>query len=119
MTRPRGNPSPRQWLRYALGGRLPQARREWVRHDLTDAGWRWRVLARVGVQLAAPLVLVVVLAVVALDALSGVLLVLLLLTSSIGISAMVADQLRDRRLHQHGLPVPRDADRDFRERRPY
>jgi len=111
-----GDPTRGQWVRYALGGRLPDAQRDWVRHDLTDAGWRWRLLRRVAVQLAVPLVVAVV-AALALDPLAGVLLVLLLLLTSLGISAMVADQIRDRRLHQHGLAVPRDPDADYRDRR--
>lgn len=119
MARLAGDPSPGQWVRYALGGRLPAAQREWVLHDLTDAGWRWRLLRRVGVQLLVPLIVLVAIAISALDRLSGVLLVLLFLLTSLGISAMVADQVRDRRLHQHGLPTPRDPDADWRERRPY
>ena len=28
------------WLLFALGFRLPAENRDWVRHELTDAGWR-------------------------------------------------------------------------------
>lgn len=109
-----GDPSLGAWLRYSVGGRLPR-HVDWVRHDLTDAGWRWRLLGRVGVQLIVP-VLVAVAAALTLPPLAGVLLVLLLVLSSLGISAIASEQLRDRRLQQHGLPVPRDADEEFRNR---
>ena len=41
-----GTPGPLRWLRYAIGFRLPAANRDWVRHDLTDAGWRVRAGVR-------------------------------------------------------------------------
>lgn len=111
-----GNPTPRQRLAYAFGARLP-TNVDWVRHDLTDAGWRLRVLGRVCVQLS-PFV-VVALLVPGIDALARVLLVLLLVIASLMTVAMVADQLRDRRLRQHGLPVPEDPDEQYRNRRAY
>ena len=50
MSGVRNTPSAGQWLRYAFGGRLPERLHEWVRHDLTDADWRWREILRVLVQ---------------------------------------------------------------------
>ncbi|EHR61200.1 DUF5313 family protein [Saccharomonospora cyanea] len=35
-------PGPHRWLWYALGGRLPEAHREWVLHDVTSKTWLWR-----------------------------------------------------------------------------
>ena len=35
-----------RWLRFAFGFRLPPENVHWVRHELTDAGWRWRTVLR-------------------------------------------------------------------------
>jgi hypothetical protein len=79
------------------------AHREWVRHDLTDAGWRVRGVIRVLVQVCP--------AVVVFALLPGPLVVhlgppLFLLLASTFVAAAYGDDLRDRRLRQHGLPVP-------------
>jgi Family of unknown function (DUF5313) len=58
---PVARPAPHRWLAYAFGGRLPERNRGWVLHDTTTATWWLRHLARTGVQLAVPIVLVVVL----------------------------------------------------------
>lgn len=39
-------PGPWRRLCYGLGRRLPPEYRDWVRHDLTDAGWRGRMIGR-------------------------------------------------------------------------
>lgn len=39
-------PNPPQWLWYAVGGRLPAEKREWVLHDVTSRTWVWRHAAR-------------------------------------------------------------------------
>ncbi|KMS84141.1 DUF5313 family protein [Prauserella rugosa] len=39
-------PNPLQWLRYSVGGRLPQHLAPWVLKDATARGWRWRLAAR-------------------------------------------------------------------------
>jgi hypothetical protein len=41
-----GDPSVGRWLLFAVGFRLPAENREWVRHELTDAGWRGRTIRR-------------------------------------------------------------------------
>ena len=46
MTRLPGDPSLLGKLAFAVGFRLPEKNREWVRHELTDAGWRVRVILR-------------------------------------------------------------------------
>ncbi|MCP9967428.1 DUF5313 domain-containing protein [Actinomadura madurae] len=46
MARLPGDPGPLRRARYALGFRLPPGDLDWVRHDLTDAGWRGRLLLR-------------------------------------------------------------------------
>jgi Family of unknown function (DUF5313) len=54
-------PAPHRWVWYALGGRLPERNRGWVLHDTTAGTWWLRHLARTLVQLAVPIVLLVVL----------------------------------------------------------
>ncbi len=86
-------------LRYVVGGVLPD-HREWVRHDLVDPGWRWRIVRRVLLQ-ALPFAVALAL----LPGSAGLRLALsafLLLTSGF-VAAAYAEQLRDRRLRQHGL----------------
>jgi len=41
-----GDPSVLGKLAFAVGFRLPEKNRDWVRHELTDAGWRIRVMLR-------------------------------------------------------------------------
>jgi hypothetical protein len=48
-----------QWLRYAMGGRLPQRYSSWVLHDTTTRTWWLRHIARALLQLAVPIALVV------------------------------------------------------------
>jgi Family of unknown function (DUF5313) len=97
-----GRPSPLQWLRYSFGGRLPRPLHTWVWHDLTDADWRLRQLVRVLVQSALPvLVLVLLPAPAALRAF----MVALVLLGALWVGAAYGDELRDRRLRQHGLPA--------------
>ncbi len=100
----RTRPSFPQWLRYAFGGRLPASLREWVRHDLTDADWRWRELLRVLVQATIPSVILFLLPA---DLQIRLLMVALVVCGALFTAAAYADELRDRRLRQHGLLPPR------------
>ena len=50
-------PTPLQWVRYALGGRLPRELSPWVLADTTEPGWVRRHLTRAVVQLLPVLVL--------------------------------------------------------------
>lgn len=101
MTRLPGDPTVWQWIRYAVGFRLPPANRDWVRHDLTDAGWRGRIMAR-HLVLMIPICLLLAL-------LPGpwwlrvVVPLLAFLTSTLTVM-ISADELRDVRLRRHGLP---------------
>lgn len=93
-------PTPTQWVRYALGGRLPAPLRDWVRHDLTDADWRWRQLLRVLIQAALPVVVIMLLpAPLGLRVLTAA----LLLIGALSVGLAYGDELRARRLRQHGL----------------
>lgn len=96
-------PRPLQWLRYAFGLRLPAELREWVRHDLTDADWRTREVMRVLVQCAFPVAII--------SFLPGpwtirVFTVALLLCGAVFSAAAYGEDIRDRRLRQHGLDAP-------------
>jgi hypothetical protein len=107
MPRLPGDPGVRRWLMFAIGFRLPPENREWVRHELTDAGWRGRTLRRLFV-LLIPIC-------VGLAFLPGpvwlrVAVPGLLFISSAGTVLISADDNRAARLHQHGLPVPDDKD---------
>lgn len=53
-------PTPLQWVRYALGGRLPRELSPWVLADTTEPGWVRRHLTRAVVQLLPVLVLCLV-----------------------------------------------------------
>jgi hypothetical protein len=107
-----GDPGPAGWLWFAIGFRLPPRNRDWVKHELTDAGWRLRTVVR---HLAVIVPICVVLGVVA-----GVLLPaplwLILMTAALILSgslftvAAYADDIRATRLRQHGLDVPDDPD---------
>jgi hypothetical protein len=107
VARLQGDPSVGRKLMFAIGFRLPDRYREWVRHDLTDAGWRGRLTTRhllVTLPFAA-----------ALAALPGELWIHiavpgLFLLCSVGIVAMYASDIRVARLRRHGLEPPDDPD---------
>ena len=107
MTRLPGDPGPLRWLWFAIGFRLPAENREWVRHELTDAGWRVRALFRQlallapirGAFMLLPGQWSLPLALAALVIFSGGL-----------IALAYGDSLRASRLRQHRLPVPEDPD---------
>ncbi len=102
-----GDPTPARWLGYAIGLRLPPENREWVRHDLIDAGWRARALAR-------QLVFLVPIT-AAFAALPGpwstrIPMMALILFGGLFVGITYGDSLRASRLRQHGLAVPDDRD---------
>ncbi|WP_448639603.1 DUF5313 family protein [Geodermatophilus sp. URMC 63] len=53
-------PAPHRWVWYAFGGRLPERHRGWVLHDTTVRTWWLRHVLRMLVQLAVPVVLIMV-----------------------------------------------------------
>jgi hypothetical protein len=112
MTRIAGDPSIGRWLRFALGFRLPQDNLDWVRHELTDAGWRARTVLR---HLAVILPICAIVAIVLLTLIPApvwlaVMMVALILCGSVFTTAAYADDIRASRLRQHGLDVPDDPD---------
>ena len=107
MVRLAGDPNAGRKVLFALGFRLPARNREWVRHELTDAGWRGRLAAR-HLIVTAPICVVLAL-------LPGVLWIHiavpgLFLLCSEGIVALYADDIRVSRLRRNGLPAPDDPD---------
>lgn len=102
-----GDPGLLRWLWFAIGFRLAPPYREWVRHELTDAGWRVRALGRqlvvlvpvAGAFLALPGPWSLRIGIAALIIFGGLL-----------IAATYGDSLRASRLRQHRLPVPEDPD---------
>ncbi len=100
MTRLPGDPGPGGWLRFAFGFRLPPENVHWVRHELTDAGWRGRTVVRAWrVILPICAVLVVVLAFVLPAPLwVSLTMVALILCGSVFTVAAYADDVRAARL---------------------
>jgi Family of unknown function (DUF5313) len=107
-----GNPGVLRWLRFAAGFRLPAENRDWVRHELTDAGWRGRtVLRHLAVILPICVVLVVLLTTLLPAPLwLGLAMSALILCGSVFSVAAYADDLRASRLRQHGMEPPDDPD---------
>jgi Family of unknown function (DUF5313) len=54
-------PAPHRWIWYAFGGRLPERNRGWVLYDTTTRTWWLRHVARMLVQLAVPIALLMLL----------------------------------------------------------
>ena len=112
MARLAGDPSPLRWLLFATGFRLPDDYKDWVRHELTDAGWRVRTVIR---HLAVIVPICVILAVVLLiwlpapGWLAGMMVGLILAGSLFTVTAY-ADDIRASRLRQHGFQAPNDPD---------
>jgi hypothetical protein len=107
-----GDPGPLRWMWFAIGFRLPAENRDWVKHELTDAGWRMRTVVRhlaVIVPICAILVIVLTLALPA-PLWLGLMMSALILVASVFSVAAYADDLRVNRLRQHGLDVPNDPD---------
>jgi hypothetical protein len=103
-----GDPGIGRRLLFALGFRLPPRYLDWLRHDLTDAGWRGRLTGR---HFVAMLPIAVVLGLV----LPGpiwlhIAVPTLFLLCSVGIVAMYASELRVSRMRRHGLEPPDDPD---------
>jgi Family of unknown function (DUF5313) len=107
VTKLPGDPSAGRKILFALGFRLPDRNRDWVRHELTDAGWRGRLTLRH--------VLVTLPIAAAFAALPGALWIrimvpALFLVGSVGIVAMYADDIRVSRLRRYGITPPDDPD---------
>jgi hypothetical protein len=107
VTRLRGDPGAGRKALFALGARLPERYREWVRHELTDAGWRGRLTAR---HLVVMLPFGAALALLPGLPWIRVTVPALFLICSVGVVALYADDIRVSRLRRHGLEAPDDPD---------
>jgi uncharacterized protein DUF5313 len=87
-----------------VGFRLPEENHAWVRHDLTDAGWRGRMMVR---HLALMVPACVLLGLLPAAWGIRVAVVLLALLSSTFVVAINTGEIRRARLRQHGLPLDR------------
>jgi hypothetical protein len=103
-----------QRWRYVFGGRLGDEHLAWVFHDLTDRGWVWRILRRVSVQLLPFELVAAVLP--GLNLFERALLLAILPLSALMTTAIASEQVRNRRLRQHDLPIPIDPDEEWRNR---
>ena len=108
MSRLPGDPNAVRKVLFALGFRLPDRNREWVRHELTDAGWRGRLIGR---HLLVTLPVVVALAAFPGPLFIHIMVPALFLICSVGIVALYASEIRVSRLHRNGLEAPDDPDR--------
>jgi archaellum biogenesis protein FlaJ (TadC family) len=107
-----GDPGPLRWMWFAIGFRLPAENRDWVKHELTDAGWRMRTVVRhlaIIIPICAILVAVLTVALPA-PLWLGLMMTALILAGSVFTVAAYADDIRASRLRQHGLDVPDDPD---------
>jgi Family of unknown function (DUF5313) len=102
-----GDPHVAGKLLFAIGFRLPERNREWVRHDLTDAGWRGRLLLR---HMAVVLPICLVFALLPGAVWIRVAVPALFAICSIGIVAMYAGEIRAARLRRHDLAAPDNRD---------
>jgi Flp pilus assembly protein TadB len=112
MPRLAGDPGPLAWLKFAAGFRLPADNVDWVRHELTDAGWRGRTVLR-HLAIIIPVCAAVAALLLTLSpapAWFAVMMVALILCGSVFTVTAYADDIRARRLQQHGLDVPDDPD---------
>ena len=112
MTRLAGDPGVIRWLWFAIGFRLPAENRDWVRHELTDAGWRFRTVVRHFAIIIPICIAVAVILTMLLPSSPwlAVTMVALILCGSVFTVAAYADDIRASRLRQHGLDVPDDPD---------
>jgi predicted permease len=90
---------------FALGARLPDRNREWVRHELTDADWRGRLIIR---HLIVTLPFTAALALLPGAPWIRIAVAALFLICSVGVVALYSDEIRASRMRRHGLEPPAD-----------
>ena len=107
MPRLPGDPSVVRKVLYVYGFGLPARNREWLRHELTDAGWRGRMTGR---HLLGMLPIAAALALFPGPLFIHIMVPVLFLICSVGIVAMYADDIRVARMRRAGLEPPIDPD---------
>jgi hypothetical protein len=88
---------------------MPTEYRLWVEHDLTAKGWRNRQALRLVLQ-TLPFAVVFLLLPGRISVRAGIAAFLLLVSVVMGYAT--AGNFRNRRLVQHGLPVPTEPEED-------
>jgi Family of unknown function (DUF5313) len=106
---PQARPGALRWLGYALGGRLPERYHDWVFADLTGPDWRLREAGRI--------MLVAIVPITVLLLLPGPLEIriytaLFVVIGPLFVGFAYGEELRDRRLRQHGMLPPSGPDPD-------
>jgi hypothetical protein len=96
-------PGPLARARYLWGARLPIRWQEWVRLDLTEPGWRERVVIRSLLQI---LPFVVLGAFIPGPPWVHVGVPAFMVLGTLLVVGPFSEELRDARLRRHGLPVP-------------
>jgi hypothetical protein len=96
-------------LHYLIGGTLPTEFRLWVERDLTGPRWRHRQALRLVLQ-TLPFALVFLFLPGRLEVRIGIPVFLLLVSVAMGYGTSTS--FRNRRLVQHGLPVPVPPEED-------
>jgi hypothetical protein len=112
MARISGDPGVARWLWFAAGFRLPASNRDWVKHELTDAGWRGRTMLR-HLAVIVPICGILTFVLLVLSPAPtwlALMMIALILCGSVFTVAAYADDIRASRLRQHGLDVPDDPD---------
>jgi len=96
------------WLKYAFGGKLPAQYDGWVLHDLTGPDWRIREAGRILLFAIVPITAIIV----AVPGPIGLRIytALFVLIGPLFVGLAYGDELRDRRLRQHGLLPPNGPD---------
>ena len=102
-----GDPGLGRQVLFALGARLPEQNREWVRHELTDAGWRGRLIGR---HLIVTVPVLVVFALLPGPLWIRIMVAAFFLVCTVGIVALYASDIRVSRLRRHGIEPPDDPD---------
>ena len=106
---PYERPTAGAWLRYAFGGTLPDRYDDWVLHDLTGPDWRVREAGRIMLFAVVPIVgLLFLPAPIEIR----IYCVLFVVIGPLFVGLAYGDELRDRRLRQHGLLPPNGPDPD-------
>jgi len=106
-------PNPIQWLRYAVGGRLPESLHGWVLRDVTARTWVLRHMARMSV-VVAPLAIACLLVPGPLGLRAAMALLLVIVGAYFSLSYV--EESCDMRAVKHGhAPGTAKAIRDSRD----
>ena len=96
-------PNPLRWVAYAMGAALPRRHSSWVLHDVTTGTWVLRHAARTLVQLAVPVVLIVVLVPGPLGLRLGMALIGVILGLAFSLAYMT--ETVENRVRKAGFPI--------------